>query len=816
MLNNIKTRASLARMSNRARRVAVAVLAGVLLCAGAQARGDAVVTDLVVVGSDAQTLIFHRAFQRTAFSYSTAVPFAVSSVRVTATAEGAGASMRIGAVTLTSGAISAAINLDVGANALALIVTAGDASATYTLNIAREAGPPAPSSNADLADLRLTFGAFNEAFAPATQTYTATVPHLTAHLIAVLADPDAAFVNVHAEIGTLKSGERSTEPLAAPNPGDKRVIGFTVRAVDGTEKVYVITLMDEENTSATVNRIDILSCTTAAVGCAGRNFLGTNPVYAPPFSPDDPDMLDYTVTLPHDTPTNIAFDVRLTDGSTEGTLALVTTTGTAAVADNEITDDAESLPIPLGDATPPDNTVNLIITAKAGNTLTYALTMLFAPGPKTALTITPVAAAKTKTYGQPDPALAYDVTGLTDDTADEVFSATPFARATGEDAGEYAFSLKNPLPFRASFAAKYSVSLAASQVFLIAKKPLVHTDAAADKTYDGNNHPPASFAVPLTAAVRATIGSVMIDDSTPHRLRVRGCAFADKHAGDDKPITGCALAGGARDNYALSVTAAGDIGKLATRLTGIATAREYDGSADIGLPLASATFVPPIVRGDMVRVSGGAFADANPETGKTAAAAGITYAGADIGNYLITPVISGDITPKTVMVAEVVLQKEYDGARTLGASVIQAGSGEITGEVGDDAVTIAVGAAPGDIYAAAAAGAQTVTGVMFTLEASGGANAQNYQLPSVVAVSGLITKKAVTVTATDARRQYDGTTGAPSAARGAFASGNILSDDAPDVSIVFGTYNHKDAGQATTLSLELSGDKAGNYMPNPT
>jgi len=177
-----------------------------------------------------------------------------------------------------------------------------------------------------------------------------------------------------------------------------------------------------------------------------------------------------------------------------------------------------------------------------------SLTALVVPSGAATLTFTPAAARKT--YGQADP--VYSAAGfLGADDEGSVFTAPPFQRAAGEDAGEYAYSLVDPQPYAGSFAATYQVVLDAPPAFTITPAEVVYLSTAADKVYDGRAAAPPDLGGSLSGAVTAMLNGVRIDDTSVRRLTVSGGVFADKNVGNDKPLSGFAPAGAAAANYTL-------------------------------------------------------------------------------------------------------------------------------------------------------------------------------------------------------------------------------------------------------------------------
>ena len=274
------------------------------------------------------------------------------------------------------------------------------------------------------------------------------------------------------------------------------------------------------------------------------------------------------------------------------------------------------------------------------------------------LTLTPMAASKV--YGEADPVFDYTANRFFGSGVgkNDVFTAVPFERVPGEDAGEYAFRLKNPVPWVAAgnVAGQYNLitTLGGSAKFTITKKEVTYTSTAADKVYDGDRDAPDNLGGSFTAGVvTATVNGVSIDDTAADKLSVGGGLFADKAAGDDKTVTQFALEGSSKDNYSLAAgsSVTGDIRQLATTLTLGVRSRVYDATTDTGT--VTPAFSPEIISGDTVTVdvSGAAYADAN--AGAAKAITGVADAqitGDDKDNYDITIVATGEVTQRPLRV----------------------------------------------------------------------------------------------------------------------------------------------------------------------
>ena len=234
----------------------------------------------------------------------------------------------------------------------------------------------------------------------------------------------------------------------------------------------------------------------------------------------------------------------------------------------------------------------------------------------------------------------------------------------------------------------------------------------------------------------------------------------------------------------------------------------YDGTTAATLVPGSPTLVG-IVGSDIVSlVTGGAtgtFADRNIGTNKTVTIAGLTLTGANAGNYILTqPTRSANIATRPITVNAVADTKTYDGTNiSIGVPTLSGGTP----------------LAPGDT---APAWTQSFdnrnAGTGKTLTPGGavvdGNNGLNYAYTLAPNTSGVITPKAITVTAATDSKVYDGTTsssGVPILSPGTpLAPG----DTAPAWVQAFDTKNVGTAKSLTPAGRVIDGNGGLNYAYN--
>jgi hypothetical protein len=179
-------------------------------------------------------------FAAATLSYTASVPNATTTVTVTPTVAHPAATVMVNGNPVTSGNPSAPIGLSVGPNIISVLVTAEDLSTkTYTVTVTRGA-----STNADLASLTMSTGAFSPAFASATTSYVKVVPNATT---SVTVTPTVADVTATVTVNSL--------PVVSDSPSDAislaegfNTISTVVTAGDGTTtKTYTATVIRQSN-----------------------------------------------------------------------------------------------------------------------------------------------------------------------------------------------------------------------------------------------------------------------------------------------------------------------------------------------------------------------------------------------------------------------------------------------------------------------------------------------------------------------------------------------------------------------------------------
>lgn len=314
-------------------------------------------------------------------SYSDVVNNATTAVTVKPTTADPTATVTVNGKAVTSGSASGAISLNVGANAVSIVVTAQNGAAkTYALTVTRVA-----ASNDNLTLLKLSSGTLSPAFAVATTSYTASVAVSSLKVTPFVADANAkATVN-----GAVVASGSASGPIALAVGAN--TIRVAVTAANGvTTKTYTVVV------TRTLSTNDDLSALSASVGAVTPAFLAATTSYS--------DIVNNTVTSVTVTPVtaNAASTVTVngkavTSGTASGAISLNVGTNAIPVvvtAENGVATKTYTLTVTRA-ASGNDNLTYIKISNSALNPTFMASTTSYTAwvaNPVASVTITPTAA----------------------------------------------------------------------------------------------------------------------------------------------------------------------------------------------------------------------------------------------------------------------------------------------------------------------------------------------------------------------------------------------------------------------------------------
>jgi len=340
----------------------------------------------------------------------------------------------------------------------------------------------------------------------------------------------------------------------------------------------------------------------------------------------------------------------------------------------------------------------------------------------------------------------------------------------------------------------------------VTAKALTATATAANKTYNSN----------ASATVTVTSSDVITGDTVGYAYT--SAEFLNKNAGTNKAVTvaNISLNGTDAGNYVIQnlvASTTANITQKALTITGItAENKVYNGTtaAVVNVSAVNSTSLVGmgLVMGDNLTLSAtGAFADKNAGNGKTVNLTS-TYAGADVGNYLITSQVNttANITQKTLTITGITASdKVYNGTNVAAVNVSALNSTSLVGMgmLANDTVTVS---ATG-VFADKNVGTNKTVNLTSTY---GGSDAGNYNIVSQVNTTANITAKDVTLAAPQATQVYNGSAIYTANATQLAALSTELGVVGDSVTGVTLTYNNPNAATGKTLTATSAVISDGN------
>ena len=367
-------------------------------------------------------------------SYTASVSNSTTSITVTPTVQQPNATVKVNGVSVPSGTPSGPINLNVGPNAISVVVTAQDGTTmrTYTVTVTRAA-----SSNANLSNLVLSSGTLSPSFDPAVTSYTASVPNSTTSITVTptVQQPNATVkvngvsvpsgtpsgpislnvgsnvinVVVTAQDGTTMRTYTVTVTRAASSNAnlsnlvlssgtlspsfDPAVTSYTASVSNSTTSITVTPTVQEPNATVTVNGMSVPSGTPS--GPINLN-VGPNIINVVVTAQDSTTMKTYTVTVTRAGTSNAnlsnlvlssgtlnpSFDPAVTSYTASVSNSSTSITVTPTVQDSNATVKVNGMSVPSGTPSDPislnvgTNVINVVVTAPDGTTMkTYTITV---------------------------------------------------------------------------------------------------------------------------------------------------------------------------------------------------------------------------------------------------------------------------------------------------------------------------------------------------------------------------------------------------------------------------------------------------------
>ncbi|AMB59748.1 cadherin-like beta sandwich domain-containing protein [Microterricola viridarii] len=220
------------------------------------------VYDLALSGLGVSEGTLSPAFDSATLGYTVDVPYTTTSVTVT---PGTSSGNTV-VVTNSGNQVGNVIGLGVGNNLALITVTApNNTFRQYTVHITRG---PAPTADVDLVDLELSDGTLSPAFDPAITSYTATVPYRfrNIEITSTMSTPQNA-LTVNNQ--PAANGAPTTVSINYDSIGSSYAV--KVRAANGVEKIYIVTLTrDAPSSNADMTGLSLSNAALSPVFANGE------------------------------------------------------------------------------------------------------------------------------------------------------------------------------------------------------------------------------------------------------------------------------------------------------------------------------------------------------------------------------------------------------------------------------------------------------------------------------------------------------------------------------------------------------------------
>ncbi|MBD2721434.1 T9SS type A sorting domain-containing protein [Hymenobacter sp. BT189] len=672
----------------------------------------------------------------------------------------------------------------------AMLVTGDSFSGVLTRTTGENVGAYAISSTLANSNYVLTYRGADLSITPKTLTVTATAQAKTYGD----ADPTFTYTNSESLAAAAFSGQLVRTNLSENvgsyaisqgtlSAGDNYFVNFVPANLTIGTRAITITADAKSKTYGNADPALTYQVTTGSL-VSGDAFAG-NLVRTSGESVGNYDITQGSVALSNNYALSfVSHDLSI--GTRAVTITAAPQTKVYGANDPDLTYSITTGSLATGDAFSGNLTRADAATAAGENVGGYAITqgtvalntnyVLSYAGANLSITARPIAItadAKSKTYGDSDPGLTYQITSGTLAFADAFtgnLTRAGAATVAGENVGTYAIN-KGTVALTGNYALTYhGADLVIGQRALAVKadaKTKVYGDAAPSLTYQvtsGNLVTGDSFSGALTRAAGENVGSYAITQGT----LTAGTNYNLTYSGDNLNIT----------PRPVTITAAAK-----TKVYGAS-----DPTLTYQITSGTLAFADAFT-GSLTRATGenvGTYA-----IGKGSVALSSNYALSYVGDNL-------SITPKSLTITADAKTKVYGAALpTFTASYTGLANGD---------------SAPATVPVFATTAFITSPVGPYTITASSAADA-NYTI-SYVAGTLTITPKALTVTASALDKVYDGSTTAT-----VTLLDNRLPGDKLTAAYTSATFSDANAGNNKTVTvsgISISGSEAGNYTVNST
>ena len=277
------------------------------------------------------------------------------------------------------------------------------------------------------------------------------------------------------------------------------------------------------------------------------------------------------------------------------------------------------------------------------------------------------------------------------------------------------------------------------------KKAITITADDASKTYDGTALTSSGYSI--------TSGSLAEGDSI-ESVTVTGNQ-TNVGNGDNVPSNAAIKRGNAyvTDNYAITYAKGTlTVNKRAVTVSGItANNKTYDGTTNATLNYSNVTLDGKVGNDNLTVTATGAFADANAGEGKSVNISGLTLGGTAAGNYVLAASGQQNSTTATISKKAVTITADSDSKTYDGTALTKSTYTNTALAAGDTITSVTVTGSQ-----AIAGSSDNVPSAAVIKNAGGTDVTASYDITYTKGTLK-VTQKAITITADDASKTYDGT-----------------------------------------------------------
>jgi rhodanese-related sulfurtransferase/predicted Rdx family selenoprotein len=195
-------------------------------------------------------------FNAATIQYTASVANTVTSVAITPTTASTNASITVNGIDVSSGSASGAVNLNVGPNAVAIVVSNSAGSTSYTVTVTRANVAPDPIPT--LSNLQISAGTLTPAFSAATTQYTASVVNT---VTSITVTPTTTSVNASISVNGVNVNSGSASEALNLNVGSNTINIVVSNAAGSASYTVTVTRAAAPDPVPTLSNLQVSSGT---------------------------------------------------------------------------------------------------------------------------------------------------------------------------------------------------------------------------------------------------------------------------------------------------------------------------------------------------------------------------------------------------------------------------------------------------------------------------------------------------------------------------------------------------------------------------